>query len=306
MDILSGMRAFVATVDANSFSQAARHLRISKAALSKKVVKLEDHLGVRLLHRTTRKLSLTGEGRIYVERARDILAEVHDAETAVSPFSAEPRGKLRISAPHTFGSMYLTGALTAFLKLYPLIDMDIEFSDRLVDLVDDGFDVAVRITKLKDSSLIARKLAPAPIVVCASPAYWQKHGIPRHPRELSHRAGKHQGVIYAYLSTPGEWTFREDAKPFTVKIKGALTTNSDIVIRDSALNGIGIFHGPSFIVMRELRQGRLVCALEDFQQEPLAVYAVYSSKRNLSPKVRAFVDFLVEWFRHTPDGVDAG
>lgn len=297
MDVLSGMRAFVATVDTGSFSQAARDLGASKATVSKQVAALENHLQVRLLHRTTRKLNLTDEGREYVERARRILDELSDAQDAVSPLGAEPRGRLRISAPHTFGAMHLSHALAAFIERYPLIHLDIEFSDRLVNLVDEGFDAVIRISRLKDSTLIARRIAPATMTLCAAPSYWEKYGIPKHPGELS----AHKGIIYSYLSTPGEWSFKDGDKRINIKINGNLTTNNDVVIRSAAVQGMGIFYGPSFIVSRALREGELEPALSAYWEEPLGVYAVYPSNRNLSPKVRAFVDFLAEWFRHTPD-----
>lgn len=297
MDLLSGIKAFVTTVDQGSFSQAARELGASKATVSKQVAGLEDHLRVRLLHRTTRKLNLTDEGRLYVERARKILEDLEDAEDAISPSGTEPRGRLRISAPHTFGAMHLSQVLAAFAERYPLVHLDIEFADRLVNLVDEGYDVAVRISRLQDSSLIARRIAPVAMTLCAAPGYWQVHGKPSHPREL----GDHKAIVYSYLSTPGEWQFREAGKTFSVKVGGNLTTNNDVVLRSAAVQGLGIFYGPRFIVSHGLYKGELETALEDFCADPLAVYALYPSNRNLSPKVRAFVDFLVEWFRHTPD-----
>ncbi|MCW8914901.1 MAG: LysR substrate-binding domain-containing protein [Magnetovibrio sp.] len=297
MDTLNAMRAFVTTVDKGSFSQAARTLGASKATLSKQVAALEDHLGVRLLHRTTRKLNLTDEGRVYVERARRILEDLEDAEDAVSPLGAEPRGRLRVSAPHTFGAMHLCDALASFVERYPHVHLDIEFSDRLVNLVDEGFDAAIRISTLKDSTLIARRLAPVNMILCASPIYWKKHGKPKHPNDLV----DHQAIIYSYLSTPGEWTFQDGGKPFNVKISGNFTTNNDVVIRSAAVQGVGIFHGPAFIMNQAIRKGLLEPALEDYYTDPLNVYALYPSSRNLSPKVRAFVDFLVEWLSHTPD-----
>lgn len=297
MDTFSAMRAFVTTVDKGSFSEAARTLGTSKATLSKQVAALEDHLNVRLLHRTTRKLNLTDEGRIYVEHARQILDHVEDAEDAVSPSTAEPRGKLRISAPHTFGAMHLSTALACFVERFPQVQLDIEFSDRLVNLVDEGFDLAIRISKLKDSTLIARHLAPVNITMCAAPSYWEKHGKPKHPADLK----DHKGIIYSFLSTPGEWHFQDQGKPLSVKMNGNLITNNDVVIRSAAMQGVGIFYGPAFIVSQALRKGELETALEAYSSEPLGVYAVYPSSRNLSPKVRAFIDFLVNWMRHTPD-----
>ena len=300
MDLITGMRAFVATVDAESFSKAARELNTSKATISKQVSTLEDRLGVRLLQRTTRTLNLTDEGRIFVQRARQILMDLEDAQEAISPVGAQLSGSLRISAPHTFGATHLTQALAAFAARFPHLHVNVEFSDRMTHLIDEGFDVAVRISRLKDSSLIARKIAPVPLVLCASPAYWQEHGTPEHPHELAREFNPHKCVMYAYLSTPGEWSFQENGTPFSVKISSALTTNHDSLIRAAAINGLGIFFGPSFIVREALDQGLLTPALAKFLPDPLAVHAVYPSSRNLSPKVRAFVDFLVEWFKDTP------
>jgi len=196
--------------------------------------------------------------------------------------------------------MHLAEVLAAFVERYPLIHMDIEFSDQLVNLVDEGFDAAIRISQLKDSTLIARRIAPVPMTLCAAPDYWRKHQKPGHPRDLS----AHKGVMYTYLSTPGEWMFKDSGKTFSVKINGNLTTNNDVVIRSAAVQGVGIFYGPSFIVNKAIREGKLETALELYYVDPLAVYAVYPSSRNLSPKVRAFVDFLIEWFKHTPDWED--
>jgi len=301
MDIFANMRAFVATVDSGSFSQAARELNASKATISKQVAALEDHLRVRLLHRTTRKLNLTDEGRIFIDRARTILDDLEDAEGAVSPLGTEPHGRLRISAPHTFGAMHLSDMLVAFIERYPLIHLDTEFSDRMVNLVDEGFDVVIRIAKLEDSTLVARRIASVDMTLCASPEYWRKHGKPSHPQDLS----QHNCILYSYLRTPGEWIFRDGEKPLSVKINGNFTNNNDVVTSHAAVQGVGVFYGPSFIVSRAMRQGKLETALEPYCYDSLNVYAVYPSSRNLSPKVRAFVDFLIEWFRHTPDWIEA-
>jgi len=301
MDVFNGIRAFVATVDAGSFSQAARDLHLSKAALSKQVAALEDHLRVRLLHRTTRRLNLTHEGHVYLERVRQILTDLKESEAAISPNVGMPRGLLRVSTPYTFGTLHLTRALSAFMDRYPHIDLDIESTDRLVNLVEERIDIAVRISRMTDSTLIARKLTPAPTTLCATPAYWAEYGVPKHPRDLSRTAGSHTGLMYSYLSTPGEWRFQENGKPLSVKVAGNLSTNNDMIIRCAALNGQGIFHGPAFIVSNDIREGRLLSALDSFQEAPLDVYAAYPSRRNVSPMVRAFVDFLVEWFRHPPN-----
>jgi len=299
MDTFSAIRAFITTVDTGSFSQAARELGTSKATVSKQVAALEDHLRVRLLHRTTRKLNLTDEGHIYVERARRILDDLSDAEDAVLPLGAQPRGRLRISAPHDFGTIHLAEALAVFLGRFPLIRMEIDFSDRLVDLVDEGFDVAIRISRMDDSSLIARRIAPIDMALCAAPGYWKKYGKPTHPRELS----THNAIMYLYLKTPGEWFFCDPTAqtnaPFGVKVGTNLTTNNGGISCSAAVQGVGIFYGPAYIVREALQNGKLESALESFYNAPLGVYAVYPSRKNLSPKVRVFIDFLVEWFHYT-------
>lgn len=193
--------------------------------------------------------------------------------------------------------MHLSSALAAFMDRYPLVHLDVEFSDRLVNLVEEGFDAVIRISQMQDSSLIARRIAPVKMALAASPTYWEKHGKPDHPQDLA----QHNCIIYSYLSTPGEWTFMDHGKPFNVKVSGHLTTNNDVMIRSAAQQGCGVVYGPSYIFSREMRLGHLESALESYCADSLNVYAVYPSSRNLSPKVRAFVDFLVDWFRHTPD-----
>ncbi len=291
MDRLDTMEAFVRVADSRSFSEAARRLRLSKSVVSRQVSALETHLGARLFHRTTRSLSLTEVGQAYYERCARILAEIEEANLSVSSLQTEPRGKLRINAPMSFGVLHLAPLLPSFLERYPQIDIDMAMSDRFVSLVDDGFDVAVRIGKLEDSSLIARHLAPLRRVVCASPAYLAARGTPRTPDDL---AG-HCCLTYSNRSTPDEWSFQTaEGQRWPVEVHGRLRVNNGDALREAALGGVGIITLPSFIVGRDLQAGTLVALLAEHVPQDAAIHAVYPHNRHLSPKVRAFVDFLVE------------
>jgi DNA-binding transcriptional LysR family regulator len=285
------MEAFVRVADSRSFSEAARRLRLSKSVVSRQVSALETQLGARLFHRTTRSLSLTEVGQAYYERCARILAEIEEANLSVSSLQGEPRGTLRINAPMSFGVLHLAPLLPSFLERYPLIDIDMAMNDRFVSLIDEGFDVAVRIGKLEDSSLIARHLAVARRVVCASPAYLERRGVPATPDDLA----DHCCLTYANRTTPEEWSFQtRDGQRWPVEVHGRLRVNNGDVLRAAALGGVGIITLPSFIVGRDLQAGTLVALLADYLPQDLAIHAVYPHNRHLSPKVRAFVDFLVE------------
>lgn len=293
MDNLSAMAVFAKVVQAGGFSAAARRLRLSKAAVSKRVAGLEDRLGARLLNRTTRRLALTEEGAAFYERAVRILAEVDEAEGAVSRLGAEPRGTLRVSAPMSFAILHLADALPAFMAKHPGLAVDIALNDRLVDLVEEGFDVAIRIARLPDSSLVARKLAPTRSLVAARPDYWRRHGKPRHPRELE----GHNCLRYSYQITQDEWRFKDGV---AIAVAGTFIANNGDVLRSAALAGLGVARLPSFIVGDDVRSGRLEPALEDFEEGELSIYAVYPHRRHLSARVRAFVDFLAGRFAPLP------
>lgn len=297
MDRLDSMEAFVRVAESHSFSEAARRLGLSKSVVSRQVSALEGHLGARLFHRTTRSLSLTEVGQAYYEHCSRILAEIEEANLSVSSLQAEPRGKLRVNAPMSFGILHLAPLLPAFLERHPQIDIDMAMNDRFVSLVEEGFDVAVRIGKLEDSTLIARHLAPIRRVVCASPAYLQRHGTPLTPDDL---AG-HDCLCYSNLATPDEWQFcTADDRRWPVEVNGRLRVNNGDALRAAALAGIGLAMLPSFIVGRDLQAGTLVSILADFIPQSIAAHAVYPHNRHLSPKVRAFVDFLAEHFGPRP------
>ncbi len=296
MDNLSALAVFARVVEAGGFSAAARQLGLSKSAVSKQVSRLEDRLGARLLNRTTRRLSTTEVGAAFYQRCQRIVAEVEEAELAVSRLHGEPRGTLRVNAPMSFGILHVAPALPGFMALHPELRVDMVLNDRQVDLIEEGFDVAVRIARLTDSSLIARKLAPLRQAVCATPEYWRRHAMPARPEDL---AG-HNCLLYTYLPNPGEWRFRGPEGPFTVSISGNLRVNNGDALKEAALGGLGVFLGPTFIVGEELRDGRLEAGLEEFAENEGAIYAVFPHSRHLSAKVRAFVDFLAERFAPSP------
>jgi len=297
MDLLAAIEAFVRVAESNSFSEAARRLRLSKSVVSRQVSALEAELGVRLFHRTTRSLALTEAGRGYFERTTRILEELEAARLAVSHLQATPRGLLRVNAPMSFGFLHLAPALPDFLALYPDVSVDLVMNDRFVDLVEEGFDVAVRIGALEDSSLIARRLAPVRRVLCASPAYLAARGVPGSPDELM----SHDCLCNSNIATLHEWRFlAPDGKPCHVDVKGRLRANNGDALRIAALRHLGIANLPSFIVGGDLRAGALVTVLDAFTLQDMTLNAVYPHARYLSPKVRAFVDFLAERFGPRP------
>ncbi len=290
MDGLRGLEVFSRVVESGSFSAAARNLGLSKSAVSKQVAGLEDRLGVRLLNRTTRRLSLTEVGAAFHLRAVRILAEVEEAERAVTRLHAEPRGTLRVNAPMSFGHLHVAPAMAEFMARYPDLRVEMILNDRIVDLVDEGFDVAIRIQRMSDSSLVARKLASIRQVVCATPDYWRTRGRPAKPAHIEN----HNCLIYTYQQFPNEWRFRGPDGPLPVKLSGSFHANNGEALRSAALGGLGIYLGPTFIVGEDLRTGRMEAVLQEFEQTGLAVYAVYPQNRHLSAKVRAFVDFMAD------------
>ena len=296
MDPLSGLAIFAAVADAQSFTRAAERLGMSKSSVSKSVSRLENRLGARLLNRTTRRLSLTEMGRAFHQRCSHIVEAAEAAELAVSRLQDSPRGTLRINVPVSFGLRHLGSALPAFMAMYPELRVDIDFMDRRVDLIEEGYDLALRIGALSDSSLIARRLAPNRLLAVAAPAYLKRHGTPPHPAALA----SHNCLTYAYLPSPSEWRFQRDGRPLDVPVSGTLHTNNGDVILQAALAGIGISLAPSFICGDELASGRLRRILADFEPPPLGIYAVYPHSRHLSTKVSAFVEFLAGRFGEFP------
>ena len=293
MDKFQEMQSFVAVVDAGSFVGAADALDTSKAAVSRHVADLEQRLGVRLLNRTTRKLSLTDDGQTFYHRCTELLASLDEAEGDLSSRSAEARGLLRISASVTFGNLHLAPLWGEFLSRHPKLVLDISLSDRMVDLVEDGFDLAIRIARSPDLNLIARQLASTRVVLCASPKYLKRRGTPKEPRDLA----AHDVISYTYWSSRDEWKFEGPAGPVAVKVHPRLYVNNGDTCRAAALQHQGIILQPSFLVNSDLRSGELKEILPAYRSGELGIYAMYASRRQLPLKLRHLIDFLVEAFR---------
>ncbi|HYG88192.1 MAG TPA: LysR family transcriptional regulator [Azospirillum sp.] len=296
MDRLDDMLAFIKVVDTKSFTAAAERLNLSKSVVSRRIAELENRLGARLLNRTTRKLSLTEVGQAFYDRCTRIVSDLDEAERAVADLHAAPRGRLRVNAPLSFGLLHLTPAIADFMQRFPAIEIDIDLNDRYVDLIDEGYDVAVRIGRLRDSSLIARRLAPNRRVLCASPAYLEKHGTPMAPEDLA----QHSCLLYTNVPAAEQWQFRVGGETRSVRVSGTLRANNGDILLAAAIAGHGIVVSPTFMCGEALASGALQAVpLEGYTSES-AVYAVYPQNRHLSPKVRAFVDFLAARFGPEP------
>ena len=292
-DGLDGITVFVQVVESGSFTAAAEQLGHSTSFVSKEVTRLEDRLGARLLNRTTRKISLTDVGRLYFERCKQIVIDAEQAEQCVSQLHEAPRGVLKVSAPVSFGLSYLRQELPQFLETYPELNLDIEFSDRMVDVVAEGFDVVLRIGNLKDSNLIIRRINTSRGVIVAAPSYWQRRGRPSHPTELA----KHDCISYSYKQTPSYWEFVDlEAKAIGVNVPIRVQCNSAELEAAMAVAGLGVTRLPAFVIEQELAKGLLEIALEDYERPPLGIFAVYPHRLHLSAKVRVFIDFLAERF----------
>ncbi len=292
MDAITRMRCFIQVVDSNGFSAAAREMGRSKALVSKYVGELEDELGVRLLNRTTRQVSLTEVGAAYYKEAVEILQRIDDLQVSVQSSHREVRGRLRVSAPRSMGDHTLKTAIMQFLVEYPDVYLDLRLEDRFVDLVEEGFDLAVRVTQLEDSSLIARKIATFRTVVCASPKVLETYGAPVVPADLASRPC----IIDTNYRFKQNWAFYQDGERMSVTVKGRLEVNSAAAAREAALCDLGFVRTPAFFVSGDVANGDLSVVLKDFEEPMLGIYAVYPHRRHLSGKVRAFVDFLVAWF----------
>ena len=290
VDIVACMRVFTAVVDAGSFAGAADRLELSRGMATRYVSQLEAHLGVRLLNRSTRKLSLTEAGAAYYQRAAQILGMVEEAEHSVVQESSQPRGTLRITTSVAFGVHHLGWAITEYLQKYPEVQIDVSLNDRQVDLIEEGFDLAIRIATRIDPGLVARKITYARVVACVSPGYLKLHGTPKKPEDLAH----HNCLSYAYWSLGNEWHFRRKGVERKVQVSGNLRGNNGDILLNAAIEGLGVILHPTFLAYGALREKKLVRILEDWETEDLGVYAVYPNRTFLPPKVRSFIDFLVE------------
>lgn len=292
MDRIAAMQVFAKVVELGSFARAAERLDLSTSAASRQVADLEAHLDTRLLNRTTRKISLTESGRTYHERCLQLLADIDEAEQTAQAGRASARGTLRITCPVNFGLHHIAPLLGPFQKMHPDVRLDISLSDRMVDIVEEGFDLAIRIGESGSTSVIARKLGESQLIACAAPAYLKKHGTPKTPEQL---AG-HNCMLYEYLN-PREWRFTgRDGREHKVRVFGTTQTNNGDLLATVAAQGLGICCEPDFIVAAHLAAGRLKRILPDYEAPVTAIHAVYPSRRHLSAKVRAFVDFLATAF----------
>ena len=297
MDRFGEMETFVRVVESGSFSSAARDLHMTPSAVSKMIGRLEDRLGVRLLSRTTRKLSLTEEGRVFYQRITPILSEVAEAEETVSLSTAEARGVLKVNASTAFGQYQIVPLIPAMLERYPSLQVELTMTDSIVNLVEEGFDVSIRIGNLTDSSLIARKLGIANRVVVASPAYLERHGVPKCPVDLE----QHQCLKLSIPTSMNKWEFVLADGPRTVEVSGRFEADNAIALHEAALAGLGLFRAATFVVGDDIKAGRLVQVLQEFEisGDP-GIFVVWPHNRNLSAKVRAFVDTLVDAFSPVP------
>lgn len=292
LEDFASMALFAEVVRRQSFTQAAQAVGLAKSAVSKRVALLEDRLGVRLLTRTTRKLSLTEDGLRYYQHCAALLAAAEAAEEAVAGAAASARGPLRMNAPVTFAQMFLADALAGFLAAHPEIELRLTTDDRLVDVVEGGFDLVIRITRLRDSSLVARRLASDRLVVCGSPRYFAERGKPQTPGDLI----AHNCLHYSLVAREGEWRFRGASGPYSVPTAGNLSSSDGTVLRRAALAGTGLCVLPLFMVARDVAAGRLELALEGQRRAEVGIYAVFASRRNLPARTKLLIEHLVRHF----------
>lgn len=288
MDRLSSMEAFVTAAECGSYAKAAERMGLSPQMVAKHVAALEHRLGARLLNRTTRRQSLTELGQAYLERCKHILSEARAADSLGEMMNDTPRGKLKISAPITFGSSRLTPFVTTFLRLHPEIEIDLQLTDRFVDLVEEGFDIAFRIGPVEVSSLTARPLAPYQLVACAAPGYLAERGVPQRPQDLS----QHECLGYAWWSQPTdrEWVFCKGSTVARVQVASRLRVNESRALLSAALDGFGIVLGPLIFLEPALRSGELVRVLPDYEAPSRPLHMLYTGSRQRTAKLRRFID----------------
>ncbi len=297
MDKFEDLQAFVAVVEAGSFTAAADRLDTAKSAVSRRVSALEERLGVQLLRRTTRTLNLTETGQTFYEHSARILADLDEAESAVQQEHGELRGTLRVALPLSFGVRHMCKPVAAFSKRHANIHFELDLNDRRIDLIEEGMDLAVRIGHLSDSSLIARKLFDAHTVVCASPNYLHTHGTPQVPEDLV----DHVCLVYSNLANPGRWTWKDArGKEHGIDVEATMHASSGDFLTNAAAHGLGIVIQPTFLASEAIRRGNLVPILDEYEWPSTPAYVVYPPTRHLSYRVRAFIDFLAERFSGVP------
>jgi DNA-binding transcriptional LysR family regulator len=297
MDKFEQLKAFTKVVDTGGFAAAARQIGLSRSAVNKLVINLENELGVQLLHRSTRRVIPSETGLAFYERCLAILADLEEAEQSVSQLHEEPKGTLRINAPMSFGTMHLAPAIADFMRKYPDVRVQLTLDDRLVDPIQEGFDLLVRIAEPPDSvALIVHSIAPARRFLCASPEYLNRHGTPTHPNELQH----HHCLHYGYLGTRNQWRLVGQEGELMVAINSVLCSNNGEVLRDAALKGLGIAILPTFIIGSHLQQGLLQVVLPHYAPPSIAICIIYPANRHLSTKIQLFTQFLKERFGQQP------
>ena len=302
MDRFVAITAFARVVETGSFARAAERLDTSVSSVSRHVSELEAHLDARLLNRTTRRLSLTESGRVFHERCVQLLADLAEAEESATAGNVKPRGTLRLTSSITFGARHLAPAIAEFIARFPAMRFDVELSDRAVDLVDEGFDVAVRIGAIGSQNLVGRKVGETRLVCCAAPSYLRRHGTPQTPADLA----AHVCLTYEYAPQKSVWAFRDrDGREHSVRINGPVHANNGRFLDALAVAGVGIAFEPDFIVGPDVRAGLLTPILRDFAPPSANIYVAYPSRRHLSAKVRAFTDHLAQRFA-TADWALAG
>lgn len=298
MDKLTSMIVFTKVAKAGSFAAAAKELDLSRAMATKHVMQLENSLGIRLLNRTTRNLSLTEVGVVYLERCLQILDDIEETELAVTRLQTEPRGTLKVNAAPFFGAYHLAPAIAAYNQVYPDVNVELVLQSGYVDLIEEGFDLAIHLDDLHDSSLIARKLGGSQRVVCGAPSYFKGRSVPETPNDLK----LHNCLVNSSMPPRDQWQFQESetGKTSVVKVAGTMEANVADALRIAAISGLGLVLLPTYMVGQDLRKGRLQAVLTDFIPSPLEIHAVYPHRKHLSAKVRTFVDFLHERFQPTP------
>lgn len=297
MDKLEAMNAFVRVVSSGSYAEAARTLGLTRSAVSKAVMELEHQLGARLLDRTTRRVSATEAGLAYHERCLDILARVEETELNVSRLHDEPKGVLKINAPMSFGILYLGPAIAAFMAHYPDLKIELTLNDRFIDPIEEGADVTIRIGRLTDSSMIARKLAPTRVALAAAPRYLMSAGAIDNPADLE----RQRCLTYGHTTTLQRWTLSRDGRAVGVAVNSVLCSNNGDVLRAAALAGEGVVLLPKFLIAPDITAGLLHVVLPEWSAEELGIFALYAPNRYLAAKTRLLIDFIAQRFSNTPE-----
>jgi len=297
MDRFEQMQTFIRVVDSGSLSAAALRMDIAKSAVSRRLADLESRLGVQLLNRTTRRINLTDSGRQFYQRCQSILAELEDSEQQVSDVHKELSGTIRIAAPLSFGIQHLSPVLDNFLKQHPELNLDLNLNDHMTNLMDEGVDLGIRIGNLQDSSLIARRLAPSRLILCASPEYLQRFGEPQHPDDLK----QHMGLAYSNISESQLWKFiQPDGNTISVHVRSRMRANNGDVLLQAAIDGLGVLASTTFIAYKAINSGKLKPILCDYRIKEVAVYAIYPAQRHLPVRVRTLIDYLTQHFGDNP------